>query len=74
MIQELREAGLNVEYSLVAQKGDRQFKRAMELGARRTVRLEKGPDDAAIALVKDLTTRVEFSVPPGELKTVCAES
>lgn len=40
LIQQLRGEGLVVEYSLTALKPDKQFKRALELGAKYTAKLE----------------------------------
>ncbi len=59
LIQELRAAGKAVEYPLTPAKGDKQFKRALELKAGRTVRLERGADGALAARVKILATREE---------------
>ena len=58
VVQRLREAGHAVDYSLVPQKGDKQFKRAQELGARFTVRLESTPEGLR-ARIKQLSTRQE---------------
>lgn len=60
VIQNLRGAGLSVDYSFTALKSDKQFKRALELGAANTCRLEV---DAATsgrqARLKSLRTRTE---------------
>lgn len=58
VVQRLRDRGVAVDYSLVAMKGDKQFRRALEMGAGHTVRLER---DAAglVARVKNLKTRAE---------------
>jgi histidyl-tRNA synthetase len=57
-IQRLREAGISVEYSLTPAKGDKQFKRALELRCRATVRcLQK--DGTLHYIVKNLATRQE---------------
>jgi len=50
-IQHLREAGLAVDFPLVAAKSDKQFKRAQETNARATVRLEA---PQMVAKVRDL--------------------
>ena len=65
-VQTLREAGLAVEYTLTPAKSDRQFKRALELGARWTVRLEGVPGGEPLACVKNLTTREEKRITPAE--------
>jgi histidyl-tRNA synthetase len=59
MVQRLRETGRAVDYSLTPAKGDKQFKRALELGAAHAVRLERGADGVAVAKVKNLKTREE---------------
>ena len=69
VVQQLREAGRAADYSLTPAKGDKQFKRALELRATHTVRLERGADGAVVAKIKDLRTREEKSVAPGEVAT-----
>ncbi len=63
LIQDLRAAGKAVEYPLTAAKSDKQFKRALELKAARTVRLERGADGVLLARVKHLATREEGVMP-----------
>ena len=72
VVQQLREAGRAADYSLTPAKGDKQFKRALELGATRTVRLERTADGTVVAKIKDLKTREEKSVAPGEVVTAIA--
>ncbi len=72
VVQQLREAGRAADYSLTPAKGDKQFKRALELGATHTVRLERGADGTVVAKIKDLKTREERSVAPGEVATAIA--
>ena len=64
VIQQLRAAGKVVEYSLTPAKGDKQFKRALELKAKQTVRLERSADGTMQARVKDLATREEKTCSP----------
>jgi len=55
LIQSLRDAGLSVDFPLTPTKPDKQFKRAMELKARFSVKLElgaQGPETAPRVLVK----------------------
>ncbi len=59
VIEKLRSAGKVVEYSLTTAKGDKQFKRALELKAKQTVRLERSVEGNISARVKDLATRAE---------------
>lgn len=67
LVQRLRSAGRRVDFPLTPAKSDKQFKRALELGAGRTVRLERGPDGIALARIKDLATRSETVLPPADL-------
>ena len=67
-IQQLRDKGQAVEYSLTPAKSDKQFKRAMELKAHWSVKLEKAADGSMAAKWKNLATREEKIVsPPGPL-------
>ena len=59
LIQQLREAGLVVEYALTPAKPDKQFKRAQELKAGRTVRLERNGAGEVVVRSKELRTREE---------------
>ena len=59
MIQMLREEGWNVEYPLAPIKPDKQFRRALELGAEFTVRIEDGES----AVLKNLNTKMEKKLP-----------
>ena len=59
LVQQLRESGRAVEFTLTPAKSDKQFKRALELGAAFTARLERDADGATIAKVKNLKTRAE---------------
>jgi histidyl-tRNA synthetase len=59
VVQQLREAGLNVEFPLAKAKSDKQFKRALELKVTFTLRLESLSDGGVGALVKNLATRQE---------------
>lgn len=68
LIQQLREAGLMVDYSLTPAKGDKQFKRAQELGSKFTVRLEKN-EAGTVAVLKNLQTRQEERVSAAEVST-----
>lgn len=59
LVQKLRGRGRAVDYSFVAAKSDKQFKRALELGAQRTVRVERDEQGALRVRLKDLATRTE---------------
>lgn len=63
-LQELRDAGLSVEYPLTPSKSDKQMKRAVELGCGCTVRLEAG--DPGKARCRNLATREEAVVARAE--------
>jgi histidyl-tRNA synthetase len=66
LIQDLRSAGLAVEYSLTPAKPDKQFKRAQELKAACTIRLERTPEGALQARAKNLKTREEKTAPAAQ--------
>jgi histidyl-tRNA synthetase len=66
LVQDLRGAGLAVDYLLTPAKRDKQFKRAQELNAIRTVRLERDGAGGVMVAIKTLSTRVEESVPLGQ--------
>src|SRR5687767_3166706 len=59
-VQAFREKGVSVEYSLTPAKGDKQFKRALELNARFTVRCQA----TKVCILKDLRqqTQIELSI------------
>jgi histidyl-tRNA synthetase len=62
MVQSLREAGLATDYSFTPLKADRQFKRALEVGAAFSVKLlSDGVGDETQALARNLRTREEKS-------------
>ena len=58
LVQRLRESGRAVDYSLTPMKSDKQFKRALELGAAHWARLERAADGVQVR-VKNLKTRAE---------------
>ncbi len=62
LLQELRSAGLVVDYSLTPAKPDKQFKRAQELKAAHTAKLERSPGGELVARIRNLRTREEKSV------------
>lgn len=66
VIHDLRAAGLAVDYSLTTAKSDRQFKRAQELNAAHTIKLERDQAGALQARIKNLKTRQEAVVPPAD--------
>ena len=61
-IQDLRSAGLAVDYSLAPAKSDKQFKRAQELRAGNTARLERNEQGELVVRIRDLKRREEKSV------------
>lgn len=69
LIQQLREAGLAVEYSLTPAKPDKQFKRAQELGAPFVCKLHRAPSGDLLVNVKNLKTRQEHTVTPDAAAT-----
>jgi histidyl-tRNA synthetase len=58
-IQDLRAAGFAVDYSFTPAKSDKQFKRAQELKATYTAKLERNAAGEIVAKVKNLKTREE---------------
>jgi len=66
LIQDLRAAGLVVDYSLAPAKSDKQFKRAQELKAVHTIKLERRQAGELLAKIKHLQTREETVVPAAE--------
>ncbi|MBI5384829.1 MAG: ATP phosphoribosyltransferase regulatory subunit [Verrucomicrobia bacterium] len=58
LIQHLRAAGLAVEYSFTPLKPDKQFKRALELRAKHTAKVDRSGAAPAVR-VKDLRSREE---------------
>jgi histidyl-tRNA synthetase len=59
LIQELRAQGNTVEYSLSPAKADKQFKRALEMNAAHTMKLERTVTGELIGRLKNLKTREE---------------
>ncbi|MDE2680962.1 MAG: histidine--tRNA ligase [Verrucomicrobiota bacterium] len=74
MIQMLREEGWNVDYPLASMKPDKQIKRALEVGAGFTVRIE----DDEFAVLNYFETKQEEKIPFGDLEDrmiqiICAD-
>jgi histidyl-tRNA synthetase len=63
LVHDLRAAGAGVEYSLTATKPDKQFKRAQELKASFTARIENPP----AVKIRNLKTREEKLATPDEI-------
>jgi len=59
LIGRLREAGCAVDFSLTPAKPDKQFKRALELGASATVKLQRAASGRCQVRLKILRTRAE---------------
>ena len=66
LIQQLRWEGLAVDYLLTAAKPDKQFKRAQELKAAHTFKLERSSSGQMQVKVKNLTTRQEEALTKAE--------
>jgi histidyl-tRNA synthetase len=60
LVQNFRQAGLGVEYSLTPLKSEKQFKRALELKAGFTARWQTEAGPEAQVRLKNLTTREEL--------------
>jgi histidyl-tRNA synthetase len=63
LVQRLQESGKAVDYSLTPMKADKQFKRALQMGAAHWARLERGTE-GVIVRVNDLRSRTEQVCPP----------
>lgn len=66
LIHDLRVSGLSVDYPLTPAKSDKQFKRALDCQALRTIRLEKNGDGQWTWRVKNLSNRTECVVPTAD--------
>jgi histidyl-tRNA synthetase len=69
LIQELRSAGIAVDYSFTAAKSDKQFKRAQELNVSYTVKLERDAAGGLITRLKNLKTREEKTIDRAAIAT-----
>ena len=67
LVQDLRLAGLAADYSLTPAKPDKQFKRAQELKAGYVAQISRTETGEVLAKVKNLKTRQEVQVVPGEV-------
>jgi histidyl-tRNA synthetase len=70
LVQELRDAGRIIEYPLAPLKSDKQFKRALELKARFSLKLETASGGGRQVRVKNLSTRTEQTVALNEVTTL----
>ena len=68
-IGELRDAGICVDFSLTPMKGNKQFKRALELNATGTARIDCVEGGAPEIVFKRLSTREEVRFPLGTAVT-----
>jgi histidyl-tRNA synthetase len=69
LIHDFRQMRFAIEYSLTPQKSDKQFKRALELGAAYTIKLERDAAGEVQLRFKNLKTREEKLVDPSEAAT-----
>lgn len=69
LIQDLREHRFAIEYSLTPAKSDKQFKRAMELNAAYTIKLERDEAGEIRLRFKNLKTREEQVISPEDIVT-----
>jgi len=70
LIHDLRVSGISVDYSLTPAKSDKQFKRALDCQAVRTIRQEKNADGQSIVRVKNLSDRTESVIPTADAAKV----
>lgn len=73
LIEDLRWSGLVVDYSLTPAKPDKQFKRAQELKAAHSLKLERAPAGDIMAKIKNLKTREERTINPAEVPAMLKE-
>ncbi|MDB6018202.1 MAG: histidyl-tRNA synthetase [Pedosphaera sp.] len=73
LITDLRTAGLAIDYSLTPAKPDKQFKRAQEIKAARTIKIERNASGELTARIKDLRTREENVLPLTEAAELLAK-
>ena len=66
-VQQARMAGLSVDYSMTPTKPDKQFKRAQELKAAQTAKIERDGDGGVSIRLRTLSTREERVVAPAAL-------
>jgi len=67
LIQHLRWAGAAVDYSLTPAKPDKQFKRAQELKALHTIKLEPAANGELLVRIRNLKSRQEELIPSAEV-------
>lgn len=71
LVQRLRESGHASEYPLTPLKPDKQFKRALEVGASFTAKLSRATDGGMLVVsVRNLRTRTEKTGAPEEIKSL----
>jgi histidyl-tRNA synthetase len=66
LITDLRALGMAIDYPLTPAKPDKQFKRAQEMKAVHTLKLERNPADELIVRIRNLGTREEKITSPAE--------
>jgi histidyl-tRNA synthetase len=71
LVQELRQIGRLVEYSLTPAKGDKQLKRALELGARYSHWVQRDAQGRIVYRTRHLASRCELT---GDLKSALTTS
>lgn len=67
LVQQLRNAGLRVEFPLAPAKLDKQVKRALDLNPTFLLRLRRTPDGATSILARNLRTRTESAIAPEQI-------
>jgi len=68
LITTLRSNGYSVDFSLTSAKYEKQVKRAAELNARFTIKLERGEADNLTLRLKNLATREEKTIDPAHIE------
>ncbi len=73
LVQSLRDQGRTVDYVFTAMKPDKQFKRALDLNATWTMRIERQAESGMRVRIRNLRTREERMVEPEAAGTAVAE-
>jgi histidyl-tRNA synthetase len=74
LIEELRWSGFVTDYALTPVKPDKQFRRAQELKASWTVKLEKSESGDLLARIRNLVTREESCAGPARVAAQLRQS
>lgn len=74
LVQSLREEGYSIDYSMTPAKSDKQFKRAQELNAVFTVKVERNQEGEVAVRCKHMSSREEKVLNPDEAASTLRQS